>query len=88
MSDKKKERFFTAILNLKTQADCEHFFNDIATLKEIEDFCDRLEVAQLLADGLTYEEITKKTSMSSTTIARINKSLVYGQGYQKALKKP
>lgn len=66
----------------------ERFLADLATSKELKDFGERFAVARLLYDGKTYEEIIKKTGMSSTTIARINRTLHEGEnGYKDLLDK-
>ncbi len=78
---------YEAILSLKDENSCKNFLNDICTPKELEDLSDRLNVAQLLLQGFTYEKIIEETGMSSTTIARINKTLLYGDGgYREVLK--
>ena len=38
------------------------------------------ELAKLLNDGLTYNDILEKTGASSATISRVNRSLNYGMG--------
>lgn len=87
VSTEKKNRLIQALLRLKDEKQAGALLDDLCTQKEIEDLADRLEVAQLLLDGETYEEITRQTGMSSTTIARINKALTQGQGYRAVLKK-
>ena len=48
----------------------------------------RLEVAILLDQGTNYQEINKKTGVSTATISRVNKCLSYGTGgYQEILDK-
>jgi len=79
---------FTAILSLKTEKECAEFFEDLCTIKELNDMHDRLDVAQLLLEGETYEVIGKKTKMSSATISRVNRCIQYGSGgYRKILKR-
>jgi len=51
------------------------FLLDLMTEKEMLEFSRRFEVAKMLDDGISYSRIEKKTGMSSTTIARISKSL-------------
>lgn len=80
MANKNDDNFYKAILSLKNENACRRFFEDICTPKELKDFGDRLKVAELLVEGKTYEKITEKTGMSSTTIARINRALVHGEG--------
>lgn len=79
-------RLFDAILSLKSEKECSEFFEDLCTIKELNDMRDRLEVAQCLIDGDTYETIGKKTKMSSATISRVNRCIQYGTGgYRKIL---
>lgn len=77
---------FKAILSLENEKECAAFFEDLCTMKEIKDMVDRLEVANLLLEGETYETIVKKTKMSSATISRVNRCIQYGKGgYKKIL---
>ncbi len=79
-------RLFDAILSLKSEKECAEFFEDLCTIKELNDMRDRLDVAQHLIDGETYETIGKKTKMSSATISRVNRCIQYGTGgYRKIL---
>ena len=76
------ERFFQAILNLETKEECINFFEDVCTIKEIQDMSQRLEVAYLLNSGKSYQEVLAKTGVSTATISRVNRSLNYGNdGY-------
>ena len=62
------------------------FLNDLCTFKEIEQMAQRLESAKLLLENNTYEEVIKKTEISSATLSRVSKCVKYGQGYKKVLK--
>jgi hypothetical protein len=43
----------------------------------------RLEIAELLIEGLTYEEIRSKLKVGATTIAKVQTWLdLYGEGYR------
>jgi TrpR-related protein YerC/YecD len=46
----------------------------------------RLETAKLLLENKTYEEIIKKTEISSATLSRVSKCVKYSEGYKKVLK--
>ena len=82
------KRLFQAILNLKDIDECYNFFEDICTIKEIQDISQRLEVAELLSQNISYLEISKKTGASTATISRVNKCLIYGNdGYKTALER-
>ena len=72
--------FFEAVLSLKNQEECRLFFEDICTIKEIEDMSGRLDVARLLREGKSYQEVSKLTGASTATISRVNKCLNYGSG--------
>lgn len=71
---------FEAILKLESVEDCNLFFEDLCTIREMKDMTDRLEVAKLLLAGDTYESISEKTKVSSATISRINRCIQYGNG--------
>lgn len=75
-----RDTFYNAILKLKTVDECDAFFSDICTIKELQDLEQRLYVASLLSEGKNYQEITELTSVSSATISRVNRCLVYGKG--------
>ena len=72
--------FFDAVLSLKTVEECQAFFLDVCTIKELQDLTQRLQVAQLLSEGKNYQEISRQTSVSSATISRVNRCLLYGDG--------
>ena len=80
------DRLFETILRLKTVEECYDFFEDVCTIKELQDISQRLEVATLLHEGQSYLQITAKTGASTATIGRVNKCLNYGSGgYRRAL---
>lgn len=82
------DKFIEAVLNLNTKDDAYNFFEDICTIKEIQDMSKRLEAAKLLDKGLNYQEVIKKIGISSATLSRVNKALNYGTGgYKKIIKK-
>ena len=85
---KKFDGLFEAILKLKSTEECRRFFEDVCTIKELEDISQRLEVASLLSEGKNYQEVSKATGASTATISRVNKCLQYGKnGYKIVLKK-
>ena len=74
------DRLFEAILNLKTTEDCYKFFEDICTIKELQDMAQRLDVAFLLTEGMNYQKISQVVNVSTATISRVSKCLNYGSG--------
>ncbi|MBR5524189.1 MAG: hypothetical protein IKU51_02845 [Clostridia bacterium] len=80
------ERLFAAILSLRDQEDCAKFFEDICTIKEVQDMAQRLDAAILLDQGLGYQAISEQVGISTATISRVSKCLNYGSGgYREAL---
>lgn len=82
------ERLFKAISNIESVDECYDFFEDLCTIKEIQDMAQRLETAILLKRGMSYSEITAQVGVSSATIGRVNKCINYGTGgYDAAIRK-
>ncbi|MEA4934279.1 MAG: YerC/YecD family TrpR-related protein [Lawsonibacter sp.] len=80
------DQLFRAMLSLKNTDECYSFFSDLFTVQELTSFAQRLQVAQLLAQGHTYKMIWDQIPISSSTITRINTELRYGSGgYQMVL---
>ena len=80
-----EKEFYEAILTLESVEDCQRFFEDIATIKELQAMSQRFRVACLLDQGSNYLEISETTGASSATISRVNRCLNYGGGYRTAL---
>ena len=74
------DNLFSAILKLDSVDECKKFFEDVCTIKELQDISQRLEVAKLLRDGKNYQEVSKITGASTATICRVSKCLNYGAG--------
>ena len=82
------DNLFRAILQLKNEEECYAFFEDVCTIKELQDISQRFEVAKLLSEGQSFLQISKQTGASSATIGRVNTCLNYGSGgYKIALEK-
>ena len=61
------KEFFKAILLLNDEEECRNFFEDICTVKELQDISQRLEVARMLDDGKSYQVVSKETGASTAT---------------------
>ncbi|UFT99920.1 YerC/YecD family TrpR-related protein [Radiobacillus kanasensis] len=82
------DELFDAILSLKDREECYRFFDDIATMSEIQSLAQRLQVAKMLQDGYTYGVIVKESGASTTTISRVKRCLTYGNdGYKMVLER-
>jgi TrpR-related protein YerC/YecD len=83
---KELEQLFKAVLTLDTMEDCYVFFDDLCTVNEMKSMAQRLEVARMLREGYTYNQIEEETGASTATISRVKRCLNYGnEGYQLAL---
>ncbi len=80
LEGKDVDELFDAVLKLKNREECYRFFEDLCTINEIHAISQRMEVAKLLSEKKTYNEIEEITNASTATISRINKCLLYGAG--------
>ena len=82
LKDPNSDHLFEAILKLQTIDECYDFFEDLCTVSEFKAMSQRFEVAFLLAQGESYQDIVEKTGASTATISRVKRSLNYGSdGY-------
>jgi TrpR-related protein YerC/YecD len=82
------EKLFKTIIQLDTVGECYRFFEDVCTIKEVQDMAQRLKVAQMLQNKYSYQDIVAETKASTATISRVAKSLTYGaEGYHMIFKK-
>ena len=79
---KEIDDLFESILCLENITECYAFFEDVCTVNELHSLAQRLQVAKMLRQHNTYNEIAEKTGASTATISRVNRSLNYGNdGY-------
>ena len=82
LKNEQTDLLFEAILSLNSQEECYRLFEDLCTIHEIQSLAQRLEVAKLLREHITYHEIAERTGASTATISRVNRCLTYGaDGY-------
>jgi TrpR-related protein YerC/YecD len=84
--DETKE-LYEAIVAIDSVEDCRHFLDDLLTKQELVSLAGRVHSAQLFIDGKTYLEVNALTKVSSATLARVNKCVKNGKGYNRVLKK-
>ena len=82
----KIRHLYQVILNLENQEDCEAFFDDLCTHKEVEKMAERVYAARLLMEGKTYSQIIAEADISSATLSRVSRCVQYGKGYSKVSK--
>ncbi|MBE5798937.1 MAG: hypothetical protein E7321_03185 [Clostridiales bacterium] len=86
MNQEQLEELAEAMLTIRTRDEAFLFFEDIFTIKELQAVAQRLAVARLLKQKVTYQDIADQTGASTATISRVNRSLTYGAGgYQMVL---
>lgn len=74
-----------ALLALESRADMRALLRDLCTPAELEALSDRWRVIPLLLEGLPYREIHDRTAVSVTTIGRVARCLLQGEGgYRRA----
>ena len=77
-----------AFLALDSMEDCYRLFEDLFTIREVQDLSSRMEIAMMLREKITYNEIVEKTGASTATIGRVNRALNYGAGgYERVIEK-
>ena len=82
------DRLFQTFINLESMEECYAYFEDLCTIKEIQDMSQRLDTAILLAKGCSYQKIAENVAVSTATIGRVSKCLNYGTGgYRSAIQK-
>ena len=90
MCDKKTSEelineLFRIITSVENIDDCRDLFNDMCTIKEIEQMAQRIKAAHLLMEGKTYQQVTEECDISSATLSRVSRCVQYGKGYTKFL---
>lgn len=83
---KKIDSLFKLIASIDDPDDLRALFEDMCTVKEIENMAERIYSAQLLLDGKTYSQIMEQADISSATLSRVSRCVQYGQGYSKVLR--
>ncbi len=80
-----ENELYKAILSLETTQELRAFFNDLCTPAELEAMTDRWSVVGPLNKGMPYREISQQTGVSVTTVGRVARCLMHGEGgYQTA----
>jgi TrpR-related protein YerC/YecD len=79
---KAMDMLLDGVLSLKDREEAYLFFEDLCTVGELEALQQRFEVARMLRQEKTYQEIAEVTGASTATISRVNRALNYGNdGY-------
>ena len=80
--NERTDRLLDGILSLQNREEAYRFFEDLCTVNELESLGQRFEVAGVLREDRTYQDIAQTTGASTATISRVNRCLNYGtDGY-------
>ena len=80
--NERTDRLLDGILSLQNREEAYRLFEDLCTVNELESLGQRFEVAGMLREDRTYQDIAQTTGASTATISRVNRCLNYGtDGY-------
>lgn len=86
--DELTDQLCDAIVAINDRDEAYRFIEDVATFSEIKALAQRLQVANLLLNGMSYPQIVQFTGASTATISRVKKFVEYGaDGYKEVLEK-
>ena len=80
------DNLFKLLAAINSEDDCRALFDDLCTVKEVENMAERLHAAKLLMEGNTYAQVMQQSDISSATLSRVSRCVQYGKGYSKLLK--
>jgi len=81
-------RFAKALAKIKSPSEAASFIRDIYTEQEALILARRLQIAELLNEGITYDEVHTATKASHGTIAKVQMWLrTYGDGCRLMIKR-
>ena len=80
------QQLFELIIKIDNIDDCRALFDDLCTVKEVENMAERCHAAKLLLKGNTYNQVMAQADISSATLSRVSRCVQYGKGYSKLLK--
>ncbi|MFZ2975221.1 MAG: YerC/YecD family TrpR-related protein [Candidatus Moraniibacteriota bacterium] len=78
--------FYTMVSLLKNREEAKNFFKDLLTLSEAVMISRRIQIARMLLEGHTYDEIRKRLKVGFNNINQVEKWLNNGfGGYRKII---
>lgn len=80
--------FYDMVSLLQSRTDVKNFFKDLLTLSEVVMISRRIQIAKMLLQGRTYDEIKESLKAGSSTIGQVDRWLNNGfGGYKDMIKK-
>jgi len=74
--------FYKAVTLIETYEEAKAFFKDLLNPTEMAMLARRLQIAKMLEEGYSYEEITLILKVGYTTVAKVSRWLNSGTGYK------
>ena len=82
----KIQALYELIASIDDPEELRALFDDMCTVKEIENMAERCHAAKLLLAGNTYNQVMAQSDISSATLSRVSRCVQYGKGYSRLLK--
>lgn len=82
------DELYELIASLRDAREVRALFEDLCTVKELENMAERCFAARLLMEGNTYNQVMARSDISSATLSRVSRCVQYGSGYSRLLKVP
>lgn len=80
------DSLLAVIARMDSAEKLEAFFDDLCTIKELQDMAQRFQTAISLSEGKSYQEVSATVGTSTATISRVSRCLNYGGGgYKNAI---
>lgn len=80
--------FAKALSSVRTPLEAAEFIKDLLTEQEVVIFARRIQIARLLDQGLTYDEIHKIMKVGNTTVAKVHTWMsMHGEGFKMVIKR-
>lgn len=80
--------FYTMVADLRDRGEVKNFFKDLLTLSEVVMLSRRIQIAQMLLEEKTNEEIKERLKVGYATITSVQRWLSSGfGGYEKVIKR-
>ena len=74
-------QLFELIISLDNEDDCRALFDDLCTIKEVENMAERCFAARLLMEGNTYSQVMAQADISSATLSRVYRCVQYSLSF-------
>jgi len=75
-----EQHLYQALAEVRSATEAQAFLQDLCTPAELQAMADRWQVVALLKAGKPYRKIYEETNVSVTTIGRVARSLLLGDG--------